>query len=311
MPLKLGEFLKRAHLKGRIASAYLITGKGEREKLRLAGEFAKGLLCENNEPFGCNNCRSCRRVSTFLEDILKGNVESYAYHYETEEGKKRFAYLIGEHPDLAVVVPDGKQIKIDQIREIKEFVSLKPTGRHKVVIFTDFEKANVHAQNAFLKILEEPPSGVVFLLLAENERGILPTIVSRCQVLHRPPLGEEELQELLKRAGDIPPFLRELIRTDRSERFLDLANREETLKVLEVLLKRDRTFSEILEAAEIFEKFPEETQNLLLTAFEVYLPKLELSPDEMEKKFKLLKEIKKGLPRGIKGKLALECLMLS
>lgn len=96
----------------------------------------------------------------------------------------------GMHPDLQVVVGEGKRdrIRIDTIREIVRSVPGRPFEGHKRVWILDGAESRLegHAANALLKVLEEPPSHVVFILLAENPQALLPTILSRCLRLRLP-----------------------------------------------------------------------------------------------------------------------------
>ncbi len=97
----------------------------------------------------------------------------------------------GNHPDVMAVLPQGasRQIKIEQIREIVDGAAARPyEGKHRVWILDGVEAGHFvpAAANAFLKVLEEPPSHCRFLLLASNPTAVLPTIRSRCQQLSLP-----------------------------------------------------------------------------------------------------------------------------
>jgi DNA polymerase-3 subunit delta' len=88
------------------------------------------------------------------------------------------------HPDIHILEPEGKslRIKINPIRDIRQQVMLKPLeGKAKVVIFKQAHAMNHEAQNALLKMLEEPPVNVYFILLSSDPGGLLPTVRSRCQ----------------------------------------------------------------------------------------------------------------------------------
>lgn len=105
----------------------------------------------------------------------------------------------GHHPDFKLVVGEGKKdiIKIDRVREIIDQVAGRPfEGRRRVWLLDRVEsRLEIPAANALLKVLEEPPAHVVFLLLVDNPRALLPTIVSRCSELKLPgPLGVAALQ---------------------------------------------------------------------------------------------------------------------
>ncbi|NLC52607.1 MAG: hypothetical protein GX770_01380, partial [Firmicutes bacterium] len=93
----------------------------------------------------------------------------------------------GNHPDFRVLGPEGGKIKLEEVRQLCYDVLLNPyLSAGKVYFMQSFEALTEVAANAFLKTLEEPPPAVYFLALAEDERGILPTIRSR---MHRVQLG--------------------------------------------------------------------------------------------------------------------------
>ncbi len=138
--------------------SYIIHGKKNSGKLFLANCFAKFILCQNEKKNNdaCENCYSCH---SFEE---KNN------------------------PDVIYVKPTKTSfIGVDDIREqIKEKANIKPyICEHKIFILEDADKMTVQAQNALLKILEEPPSFVIFFLLGDEKKNFLPTIVSRCAAL--------------------------------------------------------------------------------------------------------------------------------
>jgi len=311
-------FLEKSHLQGRVASAYAFIGKEGIGKKLLALEFARGLLCKNYRPFGCGECKSCRSVDKFIKALRSGETDKFAYYWTDESGKKHFSFLIGEHPDLILVPPDGNQIKIDQIRELQEYVALKPTGRHKVVVIDDAGKMNIQAQNALLKTLEEPPPGVVFILIATNRGELLPTILSRCQVVQFQPLRGKEVEKVLSSAGkDIPQTLREMAKAEGSLSVLRLAEEgEEVGKMLSLLGDlKDLTYGEIIDLSERFEKLPTEGKETFLDLLEEMLTdKLlrgEIDIKTFEGTNRYISETKRGLKRGIKPKLAMENILLT
>lgn len=171
----------------RAAHAYLLTGVHGIGKSTLARTFAQALQCaRENRP--CGECNSCQKIAR------------------------------GSHPDVRMVegVPVGfkfdertpvpprtndrerRILKIEQIRVLQRDLSLSPfEGRYKVVILRRFEEANEEASNAFLKTLEEPPSHVQIVLTARDASLLLPTIISRCQVLALRPLPAEIIESAL------------------------------------------------------------------------------------------------------------------
>lgn len=149
---RVREFFRASIASGRVSHAYLFTGPAGSNKTAAAYAFAQALLCKNN---GCRTCDDCKRI----------------------ERRK--------HPDVHFYAPEGAQgYLIEQIREIISSVSLAPIrAQGKVYIFDRVDLLGVKAANAFLKTLEEPVPGVTFILLGRTREGVLPTIVSRCQVV--------------------------------------------------------------------------------------------------------------------------------
>ena len=129
------------------------------------------MLCA--EPDGpCGVCRSCRKV------------------------------LGGSHPDyITVDAPDKKIIPVQLVRDIRADVYIKPNeGARKIYLFPRAQDLNTEGQNTLLKILEEPPSYGVFLLLCENPEKLLPTVRSRATALQLLALDSQTLcQELSRR----------------------------------------------------------------------------------------------------------------
>ncbi len=113
--------------------------------------------------------------------------------------------LLGQNPECITAAPQGAAdiIPVDRVREVRAAVrstSLSAEGR--VAIIQDAQKMQAAAANALLKVLEEPPAGVLFVLTADSEAAILPTIRSRCAVYTLTPLTAEECAGVL-RQGDV------------------------------------------------------------------------------------------------------------
>ena len=151
-----------------IAHAYLITGPRYVGKGTLAINLAQALNCDSPEP-PCGQCHSCQRI------------------------------LEGKHADVAPIGLDSRtEIGIDDSRGLQHLASLPPyEGKYKVFIIDGAEYLSTEAANSLLKILEEPPQRVVWLLLAAEEEHLLPTIISRCQRLELKPMPSERVQETL------------------------------------------------------------------------------------------------------------------
>jgi DNA polymerase-3 subunit delta' len=108
----------------------------------------------------------------------------------------------GNHPDVILIQPDGNRIKIDQVRELQKAFSMKSMeNATKVYIVHQAEKMTVEAANALLKFLEEPTSPVVAILLAESKSKLLPTVISRCQLIAFERRPVSQVEQLLQQDG--------------------------------------------------------------------------------------------------------------
>lgn len=209
-------FLKQLVRKESVPHAFLFSGMAGTGKLAAAQEFAKVLDCLDPKDFdSCGLCGSCRKMD---QDC---------------------------HPDLVHVRTDGASIKLDQIRELKERFRFRPfEGKWRIVIIQDAQKLGEEAANAILKILEEPPAGNVFILLAPESQMLLPTIVSRCCHVRFQPLGDEVVAELLAKGGLPPEKAKEVARLsagslDRARWLTEEDRIANWKKVIDNLLKLD------------------------------------------------------------------------
>lgn len=193
--------LQEAIRTGKVAHAYLFYGPAGIGKKTIAEVFAAALNCLDGQK-GCGTCLSCRRAAAHI------------------------------HPDIHYLEPDGKSIKIEQIRQLKKYAYLKPReSRYQIFILRQADTLTTEAANSLLKVLEEPPAGSIFLLLAENVAALLPTIRSRCQefavgrldsqsmagfLRERERMTEEQITEIMVWAEGIPGKALEL--ADRQAR---------------------------------------------------------------------------------------------
>jgi DNA polymerase-3 subunit delta' len=162
--------LRRARQCGEINHAYLFSGPPGSGKKTLALLFAQSLNCSGEEEPPCGKCLSCRKISG------------------------------GHHPDLYIVKPQGASLKIEQLREIKEQLYYFPReGRKKVCLLQDAELLTLPAANSLLKILEEPPGELVFILLSARPWALPGTVLSRCIHFHLKPLTPEKMALLLQK----------------------------------------------------------------------------------------------------------------
>jgi len=150
----------------------------------------------------------CHAVSTLLlvpagmDRTREGRALAAPLLSSDEEGQA--LVLRGVHPDLVELVPpEGKErIGIDQVREAIRQGQFAPIeGERKVCLLPRAEALTPEAANALLKALEEPPRDLLFLLLAEGTADVLPTILSRSEIVRLRPLSREELLERFVAAG--------------------------------------------------------------------------------------------------------------
>jgi DNA polymerase-3 subunit delta' len=147
--MKLQAFLERMYKQNRVPQALLFYGKEGVGKREIAFELSKALLCLKSQYPACGVCESCR----LLRDFFSQPEEKLKVY---EDGT--FVYLQGDHPDFIYLKPEKTEIKVDQVRAVREFVYIKPALSHKkVVVIYNAGAMNSYAQNALLKVLEEPP----------------------------------------------------------------------------------------------------------------------------------------------------------
>ncbi len=184
-PWQTAAWQQLQNLRQRMPHAILLHGPNGIGKTRLAEYLAKSLLCEQSlaEGHACGTCASCtwfeqmshpdfRRVRPeALEEGDLGEAEGAGEAAaEGAEGKK------------ASKTAPSKEIKIDQIRALSDFMNIS-THRQglRVVVLYPAHALNMASSNALLKTLEEPPPNTVFLLVTDSINRLLPTILSRCR----------------------------------------------------------------------------------------------------------------------------------
>lgn len=102
------------------------------------------------------------------------------------------------HPDVRMIDDEGKRIGVGRIRSLRKDSLIPPyTSAYKVYIINQAHKLTNQAQNAFLKLLEEPESNIIFILIVEDLSVLLPTVISRCQVIRFTPLSEQCMIDIL------------------------------------------------------------------------------------------------------------------
>ncbi len=173
---KLKQTLSGIISDGRLFHAVLFEGETGCGKKTLARLFAAGVLCRSHGMRPCGECSVCRKV------------------------------LNSSHPDVEIYGGEGsRSFHIDTVREIKSGSYILPNeSDKKVIILSDVQDMTVQAQNALLKIFEEPPEHVIFILTCDNINKLLPTIVSRAAIYRVEPLSHSLcVSELIKRTDAV------------------------------------------------------------------------------------------------------------
>lgn len=207
-----------------IVHSYMFEGIDGIGKSMFAKEFAKMILCMGENKKHCRNCKSC--------------VE----------------FLSNNNPDFIQINPDGKVIKIEQIRKMQEKILEKPiVSEKKVYIINDADLMTKEAQNCLLKTLEEPPKYIVIILVLSSESKILNTIKSRCMKIIFEKLKKEELiqfvnnnfQENISNSiiencdGSISKLMKIKENTDLYEKINELIKRLEYENILDIMNDSD------------------------------------------------------------------------
>jgi len=147
-----------------INHAYLFSGPDSLGKFKIAKTFSKILQCSHNF---CRNCQNCQLI-------------------ESEN-----------HLDTLFFRDQEEIISIQDIRKLKELVNLKFNSRYRIIVMENIDRMTIAAQNAFLKMLEEPPPKTIFLLTTKNISNILQTIISRCRIYNFYPLPNSLIEKYL------------------------------------------------------------------------------------------------------------------
>ncbi|VEB36187.1 DNA polymerase III, delta' subunit [Legionella sainthelensi] len=148
--------IQLAWQKGRAPQGMLFVGSLDCALSEFIRKLSQFIFCKKEEK-PCGECSDCRMA------------------------------LCSEHPDLKWIKPEkkGGSIKVDAIRELHNYAYLTPQrANHRLIVIESAERMNISAANSLLKILEEPAQHILFLLVAQQLSTVLPTILSRCQIMH-------------------------------------------------------------------------------------------------------------------------------
>lgn len=193
---KVKLFMKRAILNERINKAYLFYGPEGSGKDAMAIDFGKALNCSSENSIPCQTCSDCRLIGQLTHPDIKfifaapSNLKEEDYVKHVQKKAENY-YSRSTYSEMAGIL-------IDQIRVLKKIATMKLyKGKKRVFIISEADRMTVEASNSLLKLLEEPPEQLILILTTSRFDKLLPTIISRCQVVKFAPLNESSIKEKL------------------------------------------------------------------------------------------------------------------
>src|ERR1041384_5394465 len=178
--------LKRMLVADRLPGAMLFTGEEGIGKKRFALEVARALNCRTPKDHeACGVCSSCVRIARL--------------NYPQREDADEWTQIIWtDHPDVGLVVAPKRVLRVEQIRQIEKEANFRPfEGKARFFLIDEADKLNDNSANALLKVLEEPPKTSHLILITARPAMLLPTILSRCQMIRFSPLTPAEIESHL------------------------------------------------------------------------------------------------------------------
>ncbi|MBC6997571.1 DNA polymerase III subunit delta' [Cytophaga sp. FL35] len=197
---------------GRIPHAQLFVGPEGSGTLAMAIAYAQYIICSNSQGENAGGNQACNLKFNSISHpdmhfaFPVSNSDKVKSHAVSDHYMEEWRQFIIEQPygnlfdwyRLIGIEKKQGQIGVDEAQDIVKKLSLKSyEGGFKVMIIWMAEKMNTAAANKLLKLIEEPPNKTVFLLIAQDEEQIIQTILSRCQILHFPPLAEDAIANAL------------------------------------------------------------------------------------------------------------------
>ena len=229
--------LEKSIKQNKLSHSYLFVGTQGIGKKMIATEFAKMILCLDDNKY-CNHCKSCIEFDT------------------------------NNNPDFVLISPDGNNIKIEQIRDIQKRIQEKPIiSEKKVYIIDNADLMTTEAQNCLLKTLEEPPEFAVIILIGSNSNTFLPTIKSRCTIMNFNKISDEEMTKYLREKCDVKNIDQNMLYMYQGSigQSLELKEKQEEYRNIENIINNINRYDliDFINNAEILYKSKEEINDIL------------------------------------------------
>ena len=242
------ELLCHAVQRDRMPHAWLFTGQANIGKFKTAVALAQKLNCSKIGEDACGKCDFCLQIK--------------------EEN----------FPDFLVLRPEGKFIKIDQVRNSLNWLNLRPDQSKKRVLLLDgAENLGREAANALLKTLEEPALNTIIVLISLSTKQLPETIVSRCQQIRFRPLSREISENILRKNTDLSEELVQLISSYGMGSIMEnLANNFDIIQTvhntaIKWLTKiKSEPLEDLLRTCEVWGKSKNEEWRFLLDFLEIW-----------------------------------------
>jgi DNA polymerase III subunit delta' len=208
---RVKQLLFQALMNNRLPHAYLFVGGEGVGKDSTALELARVMHCEKSKMEACGTCASCVKMASMQHPDVRFVVALPVGKGEKSDDPplERLALseikviqeqykLKGENPYYRIAIPKASIIKINSIRDIRRESTLSTSGEgRRVVIISRADEMGDAAANTLLKTLEEPGGNTMFILTTSHRDMLLPTIISRCQIVQFDPLTEQDIRTAL------------------------------------------------------------------------------------------------------------------
>ena len=242
------ELICHAVNKDRVPHSWLFTGQANIGKFKTAVALTQKLNCSKIGEDSCGKCNYCLQIE---EDNL---------------------------PDFLVIRPEGKFIKIDQVRKSLNWINLHlDQAKKRVLILDGAEHLGSEAANAFLKTLEEPAPNTIIILIALSIKQLPETIVSRCQQVRFRPLDRDTIEHLLRKNTDLSEELVQLLSSyGMGSVRINMANSVEIMQTVQnTAIKwltsfKSESLEELLHTTEVWGKSKNEEWRFLLDFLETW-----------------------------------------